>query len=64
MELSATTREDITMATIAVHEFIALDSVFEAPRWIFEYGCDPKMGETHCCVDGAVRHDSARASYV
>jgi dihydrofolate reductase len=34
------------MATIAVHEFIALDGVFEAPSWTFEYGFDPKMGET------------------
>jgi dihydrofolate reductase len=34
------------MATIAVHEFIALDGVFESPTWTFEYGFDPKMGET------------------
>lgn len=34
------------MATIAVHEFIALDGVFEAPSWTFDYGFDPKMGET------------------
>ena len=34
------------MATIAVHEFIALDGVFEEPSWTFEYGFDPKMGET------------------
>ncbi|MGH3383112.1 MAG: dihydrofolate reductase family protein [Nocardioidaceae bacterium] len=34
------------MATIAVHEFIALDGVFESPSWTFEYGFDPKMGET------------------
>ncbi len=34
------------MATIAVHEFIALDGVFEAPTWTFDYGFDPKMGET------------------
>lgn len=34
------------MATIAVHEFIALDGVFESPGWTFEYGFDPKMGET------------------
>jgi len=41
-----TTREDTLMATIAVHEFIALDGVFESPSWTFEYGFDPKMGET------------------
>ena len=33
------------MATIAVHEFISLDGVFESPTWTFEYGFDPKMGE-------------------
>src|SRR4029077_7629433 len=40
------TREDFTMAAIAVHEFITLDGVFEEPSWTFEYGFDPKMGET------------------
>lgn len=34
------------MATIAVHEFISLDGVFEQPSWTFEYGFDPRMGET------------------
>ena len=34
------------MATIAVHEFITLDGVFEQPSWTFEYGFDAKMGET------------------
>lgn len=33
------------MATIAVHEFISLDGVFESPTWTFDYGFDPKMGE-------------------
>jgi dihydrofolate reductase len=33
------------VATIAVHEFISLDGVFEDPRWTFEYGFDPQMGE-------------------
>jgi dihydrofolate reductase len=32
------------MGQILVHEFISLDGVFEAPRWM-EYGFDPKMGE-------------------
>ncbi len=32
------------MATIAVHEFISLDGVFESPTWTFDYGFDPKMG--------------------
>lgn len=34
------------MGTIAVHEFVSLDGVFEDPRWTFEFGFDPKMGET------------------
>lgn len=34
------------MGKIAVHEFIALDGVFENPGWTFEYGFDPKMAET------------------
>jgi dihydrofolate reductase len=34
------------MGTIAVHEFISLDGVFEDPTWTFDYGFHPKMGET------------------
>ena len=34
------------MGTIAVHEFIALDGVYEDPSWTFDYGFHPKMGET------------------
>jgi dihydrofolate reductase len=34
------------MGMIAVHEFMSLDGVVEDPRWTFEYGFDPKMGET------------------
>jgi dihydrofolate reductase len=41
------------MATIAVHEFISLDGVFESPSWTFDYGFDPKMGETLAAVTGA-----------
>ena len=40
------------MATIAVHEFISLDGVFESPTWTFEYGFDPKMGETLGAITG------------
>jgi dihydrofolate reductase len=40
------------MGTIAVHEFIALDGVFEAPSWTFEYPFDPKMGEAIAAVMG------------
>ena len=41
------------MGTIAVHEFVALDGVFEDPSWTFEYGFDPKMGETLGAVTGS-----------
>jgi dihydrofolate reductase len=34
------------MGKIVVHEFITLDSVIEQPKWTFDYGFDPKMGET------------------
>jgi dihydrofolate reductase len=43
------------MATIAVHEFIALDGVFESPSWTFEYGFDPKMAETLAAITGQSR---------
>jgi len=41
------------MATIAVHEFISLDGVFEDPSWTFEFGFDPKMGETIGAITNA-----------
>ena len=41
------------MATIAVHEFISLDGVFESPTWTFEFGFDPRMGETLGAITGA-----------
>ena len=34
------------MGKMVVHEFISLDGVIEDPKWTFEYGFDPKMGET------------------
>ena len=34
------------MGAIRVHEFMSLDGVIDAPTWTFEYGFDPKMGET------------------
>ena len=43
------------MATIAVHEFISLDGVFESPSWTFEFGFDPKMGETLAAITGDAR---------
>ena len=32
------------MGNIAVHEFITLDGVIDAPTWTFDYPYDPKMG--------------------
>jgi dihydrofolate reductase len=40
------------MGTIAVHEFVSLDGVFEDPRWTFEFGFHPKMAETLAAVTG------------
>jgi dihydrofolate reductase len=34
------------MGEIKVHEFMSLDGVYENPAWTFEFGFDPKMGET------------------
>ena len=41
------------MGKIAVHEFMSLDGVYENPSWTFEYGFDPKMGETLAAITGA-----------
>ena len=41
------------MGSIAVHEFVSLDGVFEDPRWTFEFGFAPAMGETLAQVTGA-----------
>ena len=43
------------MGTIAVHEFVALDGVYEDPSWTFEFGFDPKMGETLASVTGGAK---------
>jgi dihydrofolate reductase len=40
-------------ATIAAHEFISADGVFESPSWTFEFGFDPKMGETLAAITGS-----------
>ena len=40
------------MGTIAVHEFMSLDGVYENPRWTLEFGFDPKMGETLAGITG------------
>jgi dihydrofolate reductase len=38
--------KETLMGKIVVHEFISLDGVIEDPQWTFEYGFDPRMGET------------------
>jgi dihydrofolate reductase len=38
-------RRETAVGEIAVHEFISLDGVIEAPTWTFDYPFDPKMGE-------------------
>ncbi|RZS40749.1 dihydrofolate reductase [Herbihabitans rhizosphaerae] len=43
------------MGAIAVHEFISLDGVIEDPSWTFEYGFDPKMGETLGAITGGAK---------
>jgi dihydrofolate reductase len=35
---------------VHVHEFMSLDGVIDAPTWTFDYGFDPKMGETLAAV--------------
>jgi len=40
------------MSTIAVHEFIALDGVYEDPSWTADYGFDPAMGDTIGAITG------------
>jgi dihydrofolate reductase len=42
----------MTVAEIKVHEFIALDGVFEDPSWTFEFGFDPRMGEAIGAMTG------------
>jgi dihydrofolate reductase len=45
----------MTVGTIKVHEFIALDGVFEDPSWTFEFGFDPKMGDAVGAVMGSCK---------
>jgi dihydrofolate reductase len=44
-----------TVGTIAVHEFITLDGVIEAPSWSFDYPYDPKLGEAIGAIMGSCR---------
>ena len=41
------------MGAFHVPEFMTLDGVVDAPTWTFEYGFDPKMGETLAAITGA-----------
>ncbi len=43
------------MGAIKVHEFIALDGVYENPSWTFEFGFDPRMGEAIGSITGTCR---------
>ena len=43
------------MGKIVAHEFSSLDGVVEDPKWTFEFGFDPKMGETLAAVLGGCK---------
>ena len=43
------------MGAIKVHEFIAMDGVFEDPSWTFEFGFDPRMGDAIAGIIGTCR---------
>lgn len=43
------------MGDIRVHEFMSLDGVIDAPTWTFDFGFDPKMGETLAAITGSAR---------
>jgi dihydrofolate reductase len=43
----------MTVGTIAVHEFVTLDGVIEAPSWTFDFSYDPKMGEAIGAIMGS-----------
>ena len=41
------------MGKISVHEFYALDGVFDNPTWTADFGFDPKMGNTIGAITGS-----------
>jgi dihydrofolate reductase len=43
------------MGRILVHEFMSLDGVIDTPTWTFEFGFDPRMGETLAAITGACK---------
>jgi dihydrofolate reductase len=40
------------MGAILVHEFTTLDGIVDAPTWTFDFGFDPKMGDTIGAITG------------
>ena len=44
--------ELMTVGAIKVHEFSALDGVYEDPSWTFGFGFDPRMGEAIGAITG------------
>jgi dihydrofolate reductase len=43
------------VGAIHVHEFMSLDGTFDEPTWTFDYGFDPKMGETLAAITNRSR---------
>jgi dihydrofolate reductase len=43
------------MGAIHVHEFMSVDGVIDTPTWTFDYGFDPRMGETIAAVTARSR---------
>ena len=43
------------MGAIHVHEFMSLDGVIDEPRWTFDYGFAPEMGEVLGAITGRSR---------
>src|SRR5262249_3366725 len=41
------------MGKISVHEFYALDGVFDSPTWTADFGFDPKMADTIGAITGS-----------
>src|SRR6476469_3077852 len=43
------------MGGILVHEFMTLDGIVDAPTWTFDFGFDPKMGDTIAAITSRSR---------
>jgi dihydrofolate reductase len=43
------------MGAVCVHEFMTLDGIIDAPTWTFDFGFDPKMGESIGAVTSRCR---------